>query len=241
MSSESICSESMSRSDGEDSCGQPKKKRSRANLSNMTLEDKIKRRKLKNRVAAQAARDRKKTKMDSMEVTLAKMSEEKLKLIRENERLKKENDRLRNDNARLLTRLSGGDDVTSTVKSFDKTRSLNPLKTNLKSDPLESAVLIHDSLPQKQGLILSEESSEEEGQETLKRNQTSQSHLSMMPFVCLLMNMASPMKSSTGLRSVLPNSSQKLKKASSLLLPNQSSLPLPSAKSLKRNWKESKT
>jgi hypothetical protein len=259
MSSESICSDSMSRSDGEDFCGQTKKKRSRANLSNMSLEDKIQRRKLKNRVAAQAARDRKKSKMDTMEVTLSRFSEERLKLVRENDLLKKENERLKMENARLLDRLAGRDDASLTTavvpSSSEKKNPQSPKKTNLKSNPFESAALIHDSQPQKQGLLPSTESSEDEGHPSLKRDwelQTSQatSQISMMPFVSLLLTLANQTKSSSGSRSVQQNFSQTIhpkilpKNPDSLLIPSHTTSLPPSSqtsRSPKRNWKDSET
>lgn len=212
MSSESVYSDSMSRSDGEDSPPVTKKKRVRANLTNMSSEDKINRRKLKNRVAAQAARDRKKTKMDSMEETLAKFSEERLKLVKENERLKRQNEELVKENARLQERLAGkvtDDAMTVSSSSLNKKLISNPKTSSFSDNPFESAALIHDSLPQNQGKSLERMSL---GSETVtlkrKRKPQTSSPVSMMPFVYLLMSIANQKKSWTGLKSVQPNSCQ---------------------------------
>ena len=254
MSSESVYSDSMSRSDGEDSPPTTKKKRVRANLSNMSMEDKIKRRKLKNRVAAQAARDRKKNKMDSMEMTLAKFSEERLKLVKENERLRRQNEELVKKNARLQERLAGKvtDDAMTTVvpsSSLDEKLISNPKTSFFNDNPFESAALIHDSLPQNQGKSLEKASL---GSETVtlkrkRKQQTSISPVSMMPFVYLLMNIANQKKSWTGLKSVQPNSSQSLllpkkeiSNPTSLLTPRSSSPP-PSTQLRRQSWSRSET
>lgn len=76
--------------------------RKRANLDHLSPEEKLMRRKLKNRVAAQNARDKKRAKMEDMEIELqrikshAKALEAKYaELARENERLVEENNELR--------------------------------------------------------------------------------------------------------------------------------------------------
>jgi len=118
-SSDSVYSDDfLPRSDGEDSPSSPqpstKKKRIRMNLSGLSLEEKIKRRKMKNRAAAQAARDRKKCRMEEMEETIAKLSEEKLKLLRENALLKAENDKFK---VERLAFPSGSSTLSTKVQS----------------------------------------------------------------------------------------------------------------------------
>lgn len=71
--------------------------RKRANLDHLSAEEKLQRRKLKNRVAAQTARDKKKAYIDEVELDLAKIKE-KLRQV------EKERDRLKTDNTQLIER-----------------------------------------------------------------------------------------------------------------------------------------
>ena len=68
--------------------------RKRANLDHLTPEEKLQRRKMKNRVAAQNARDKKKVKMDEMEDIIQDMRGELKKLREENQKLMQINARL---------------------------------------------------------------------------------------------------------------------------------------------------
>jgi len=76
--------------------------RKRANLDHLSPEEKLMRRKLKNRVAAQNARDKKRVKMEDMEAELLRLKNhakslecKNAELVCENQRLVAENDRLR--------------------------------------------------------------------------------------------------------------------------------------------------
>lgn len=110
-------------SDSEASHHDDKPIRKRANLDHLSPEEKLMRRKLKNRVAAQNARDKKRVKMEDMELELkrikahAKALEMKnAKLVSDNARLSAENDSLRNGQ----TIVSGQEGEGSLVKSqFD--------------------------------------------------------------------------------------------------------------------------
>lgn len=96
---------------GHSSCGEDSKDntknvdgvpvRKRANLDHLSPEEKLLRRKLKNRVAAQNARDKKRAKMDEMEDLISLLKEQKKALEKENERLKKINSRLEEENGVL--------------------------------------------------------------------------------------------------------------------------------------------
>lgn len=108
--------------------------RKRQRLHNMSEQEKQFRRKLKNRVAAQVARDKKKAKMDELEIVV-----EQLKL--ENQRLKAENERLLTENANLVCLDSNTQDVV--------------IKSEERMYPVESAVLINGTLPQGKGYIQS--------------------------------------------------------------------------------------
>ncbi|CAK1582259.1 unnamed protein product [Parnassius mnemosyne] len=70
-------------------------------LDHLTWEEKMQRKKLKNRVAAQTSRDRKKAKMDEMENRIKHFMEVNEKLISEVESLKALNERLLSENAKL--------------------------------------------------------------------------------------------------------------------------------------------
>jgi len=77
-------------------------KRKRQRLTHLTAEEKLMRRKLKNRIAAQSARDRKKVKMDDLEMTCDKLKEENEKLKKENALLKEKAQLLIDENRKLL-------------------------------------------------------------------------------------------------------------------------------------------
>ncbi|KAL8605126.1 hypothetical protein ACOMHN_018927 [Nucella lapillus] len=84
--------------------------RKRRRLTHLSTDEKVLRRKLKNRVAAQTARDRKKALMQDLEEQVAQLQEEKKLLMKENAELrlnqstiKKENDYLKNINKKVST------------------------------------------------------------------------------------------------------------------------------------------
>ncbi|XP_065173320.1 X-box-binding protein 1 isoform X2 [Atheta coriaria] len=80
-----------------DSLVKPRKRR----LDHLTWEEKIQRKKLKNRVAAQTSRDRKKAKMDLLEESFDKLMAQNKRVLAECENLKKLNETLRNENMEL--------------------------------------------------------------------------------------------------------------------------------------------
>lgn len=84
--------------DGQQS--QPKKKRQR--LTHLTPEEKLQRRKIKNRVAAQSARDRKKVKMDELEETVRVLKEQNERLAAENSLLRKQTQKLIDQQRKLI-------------------------------------------------------------------------------------------------------------------------------------------
>lgn len=92
-----------SRSQTSSSEAKPKKKRQR--LTHLSEEEKLARRKMKNRVAAQSARDRKKAKMDGLEEETKVLREQNEKLRNENKLLKEKTKLLLDENRKLLNKL----------------------------------------------------------------------------------------------------------------------------------------
>merc|ERR1711963_555442 len=77
--------------------------RKRANLDHLSPEEKLMRRKLKNRVAAQNARDKKRVKMEDMETDVERLRAHAKALEARNAQLVSENERLVAENKRLLS------------------------------------------------------------------------------------------------------------------------------------------
>lgn len=86
--------------------------RKRRRLTHLTTEDRILRRKLKNRVAAQTARDRKKQRMVELEDELVIMQTENQRLAKANKALRQQSVSLRQENSQLRARLAGSDVVS---------------------------------------------------------------------------------------------------------------------------------
>lgn len=109
--------------------------RKRQRLTHLTQEEKMLRRKLKNRVAAQTARDRKKAHMDTVEETLEMTQLVNQELLKENEALKQQNERLMNENQELRRRLG----LVADAKVETKTEDVVIIKKEVGSP--ESAAL----------------------------------------------------------------------------------------------------
>merc|ERR1712110_738239 len=102
--------------------------RKRANLDHLSPEEKLMRRKLKNRVAAQNARDKKRVKMEDMEGDLERLKAHakaletrNAQLVSENERLVAQNDQLRSD-----ANTKGGQEVNSPLVVRQSPESAEP-------------------------------------------------------------------------------------------------------------------
>jgi len=112
--------------------------RKRANLDHLSPEEKLMRRKLKNRVAAQNARDKKRMKMEEMEAELMRLKNHAKALENKNAELVSENQRLVAENDELRT-------CESRVKGQETSSPL------VAGQPPESAVLTSDPQQQEQG------------------------------------------------------------------------------------------
>ncbi|XP_035513991.1 LOW QUALITY PROTEIN: X-box-binding protein 1 [Morone saxatilis] len=113
----SPASQASSDSDSNSSAGPPIRKRQR--LTHLSPEEKALRRKLKNRVAAQTARDRKKAKMGELEQQVLELELENQKLYIENRLLREKTSGLLTENEELRQRLG-----LDTLDSKEKVQGL---------------------------------------------------------------------------------------------------------------------
>jgi len=153
MASSDSCYESDSET-GSDHAGSGEKSvRKRANLDHLSPEEKMMRRKLKNRVAAQNARDKKRCKMEDMEVELERLKAHSKQLELRNAELVSENERLTSENDILKT----SDNAETIVRRGQE--AVNPLVVPSPgympgpSQPTESSELTHEPQQKEQGWL----------------------------------------------------------------------------------------
>merc|ERR1719402_1805447 len=108
--------------------------RKRANLDHLSPEERLMRRKLKTRVAAQTARDKKRVHMEDMEVIVRELREEKKRILEDNARLQATNNQLTMDNAALMAE---NQELTSRLSL--------PVKT--EQDTVDMAPFSPESMP----------------------------------------------------------------------------------------------
>lgn len=109
-------------------------KRKREKLDHLSEEEKLLRRKIKNRISAQTARDRKKAKLHELEIQVEQ-------LIKANSLLSKRNQELEEENANLKSQFSCNSIGNSSPSLFGE---------QSKCDSLESAAFINGSQPKNQ-------------------------------------------------------------------------------------------
>jgi hypothetical protein len=107
-------------------------KKQRQRLTHLTADEKLQRRKLKNRIAAQSARDRKKDKFDDLEENVQLLKDQNEQLRIENKLLKEKTQLLIEENRKLLEykKLSLATFNAKSNVSYERT----PLKRKLFSD-----------------------------------------------------------------------------------------------------------
>jgi len=133
----------------------PAKPRKRQRLDHLSQEEKIMRRKMKNRVAAQTARDRKKARMAELEDQVVELETERKMLLLANIELQNKNAALENENAELKLRL--GQNI-SEVKVKEEPSSITDAKVVVESKlsdnsrSLEHASFINVPLQKEQDL-----------------------------------------------------------------------------------------
>jgi len=115
--------------------GEPKK---RKRLTNLSPEERLMRRKLKNRVAAQTARDRKKQRMDELEVLLAQVEADNKRLQAENDALRRRTGKLSAENSQLKEKLGGVGEMAVVSESPESAVLKRPQQQEQIQTPLPS-------------------------------------------------------------------------------------------------------
>lgn len=131
--------------------------RKRQRLDHLTREEKIMRRKLKNRVAAQSARDRKKARMDELEEQVTRLQADRAALLEENRLLRKRLEEFERENQTLVKRLDEKTSVaTSPIAPVVKVepKSPSPEGAGASSGSVEYASLISGPLQKDQVPLL---------------------------------------------------------------------------------------
>jgi len=142
-----ICVSPMSEdTSSDDSCSVPRK---RQRLDHLSVEEKVVRRKLKNRVAAQCARDRKKYQMQELEDQVSLLKEQNQLLEKENMKLQQHLAQVLQENMELQAKnspVSVKSEVEDIIHTAEAVAASDPPTVDM---PCEPAVFATTSLPQR--------------------------------------------------------------------------------------------
>lgn len=127
--------------------------RKRERLNHLTAEEKQNRRKLKNRVAAQTARDRKKYRASKLEEAVRMLILENGKLREENKCLKKTCEELKDQNVELQDLLSNNQEREESCSETEVSSSSNS-SSSMPSSSLGSAESIHGPQQREQAMMM---------------------------------------------------------------------------------------
>lgn len=145
--------------DDSDGCSAVRECRKRKKLDDFTPQEKMIRRKLKNRVAAQNARDRKKERLEQLEIIVTRLEKENKELKRSNEELRVNMNNLMTQNKKM--RLKLGMDIDDTKNEKTESPIITPtvmdhdhivIKKEEDTEPEYASLRI--SLPQKVQILL---------------------------------------------------------------------------------------
>ncbi|CAG0904594.1 unnamed protein product [Darwinula stevensoni] len=115
-------------------------RRKKVKLDHLSSEEKMMRRKMKNRAAAQSARDRKKARMEELECLVKILEEQHSKLAAENKILRLQNEALEEENAEL--RRSLGMDGTTPIGPAESINAPLPREQGVKSQTVLNALFL---------------------------------------------------------------------------------------------------
>ncbi|KJH48664.1 bZIP transcription factor [Dictyocaulus viviparus] len=130
--------------------------RKRECLDHLTHEQKLNRRKMKNRIAAQTARDRKKYRSQRLEDVIRELLEQNEALKQENDQLRIANQELSEKNKSLVASLYSNEEVTCRVESNKEIICdvYNEMMPDDSETAVESAAFISEPLPRVQVVSL---------------------------------------------------------------------------------------
>ncbi|XP_076453066.1 uncharacterized protein LOC143288451 isoform X2 [Babylonia areolata] len=126
--------------------GGPVKKRRR--LTHLSANEKMLRRKMKNRIAAQTARDRKKAKLEELEGMVAELMKEREQLLKDNAELKRNKASMEKENQHLKCKTSVASAPTPKAVASPSSLFQQPLYTSLPEGKVDNTALPYMTEPE---------------------------------------------------------------------------------------------